>query len=206
MTLTETILLFSTMTVLAAIPSASVALVIARTMSYGTAHGLAVSGGIVLGDLVFVVLAMLGLSVVAETLGGLFLVIKYAGAAYLVWLGIQLLRTGATVIATTPDPGLSGSLSTSFLSGFILTLGDIKAIYFYLSLLPQFIDVTALQTADALVFLLVTLVAVGGTKVLYAMFARRLVTSAPGQRYSRLSRKTAGTALVCAGGYLAVKP
>jgi len=183
MTLAESIILFTIMAILAAIPSASVALVIARTMSQGTAHGLSVSGGIVLGDLVFVILAILGLNVVTETLGGFFLVIKYTGAAYLIWLGMQLLRAGTSARTAISAPRLSGNLTTSFLSGFLLTLGDIKAIYFYLSLLPQFIDLAALQMSDALVFLLVTLAAVGGTKIMYAIFASQLVATAAGKRY-----------------------
>ena len=76
----ESIMLFFTLATLAALPSTSVALVITRSATIGVADGIAVASGIVIGDLVFVLLALLGLSVVAENLGSLFMGIKYLGA------------------------------------------------------------------------------------------------------------------------------
>ncbi|HEB98099.1 MAG TPA: LysE family translocator, partial [Thiotrichales bacterium] len=67
----DAIFLFSVMATLAATPSTSVALVITRSTTLGLANGIAVATGIVIGDLIFVLLALLGLSVVSETLGDL---------------------------------------------------------------------------------------------------------------------------------------
>ncbi|KAF3981550.1 MAG: LysE family transporter [Methylococcales symbiont of Hymedesmia sp. n. MRB-2018] len=92
MSIIDSIALVGIILALALVPSAGVALVVTRTATLGTANGIAVSLGIVLGDLVFILLAILGLSVVAETMGSLFMVVKYFGGAYLVWLGISLLR------------------------------------------------------------------------------------------------------------------
>jgi len=102
MDIINTLLLFGTMAVLAAIPSASVALVIARSITLGISQGIAVGAGVVIGDLIFIGLVMLGLSVLAETMGGLFLVVKYLGAFYLLWLGLSLLRAGAPVAIEQP--------------------------------------------------------------------------------------------------------
>jgi len=205
MTIIEAFVLFGTMAVLAAIPSASVALVIARSITLGTAHGIAVGIGIVIGDLIFVGLVMLGLTYVAEVMGGAFMVVKYLGALYLVWLGITLLRSKDSAPVTTELRSQRGSFVASFLSGLILTLGDVKAIVFYLSLLPMFIDLAALRLADALLVVVITIVAVGGIKILYACFSHRVVNSAWGQRFTTLSKRAAGAALVGAGSYIVVK-
>ena len=93
MSIIDSISLFAIMVTLAIIPSTSVALVVTRSATLGVGNGIAVALGIVLGDLIFILLAILGLSVIAETMGGFFLVIKYLGGAYLLWLGFVLLTS-----------------------------------------------------------------------------------------------------------------
>jgi threonine/homoserine/homoserine lactone efflux protein len=193
------------MVLLAALPSASVALVVSRSITLGVANGVAVSAGIVLGDLVFIVFVMLGLSVLAEALGSLFAVVKYIGATYLLWLGASLVFSQPDKAAVVDGGKQRGSLVASFLAGFLLTLGDLKAIFFYLSLLPIYVDLAVLQLGDALLVVLLTLLAVGGTKVLYAVFAARLVAAAAGSRLVQASSRTAGVILIGAGSYIVVK-
>ena len=199
------ITLFTTMVLLAALPSASVALVVSRSITLGVANGVAVSAGIVLGDLVFIVFVMLGLSVLAEALGSLFAVVKYIGATYLLWLGASLVFSQPDKAAVVDGGKQRGSLVASFLAGFLLTLGDLKAIFFYLSLLPIYVYLAVLQLGDALLVVLLTLLAVGGTKVLYAVFAARLVAAAAGSRLVQASSRTAGVILIGAGSYIVVK-
>ncbi len=205
MSLIEILALFGIMASLAAIPSASVALVVTRSATLGMANGAAVAAGIVLGDLVFIGLAVFGLSVLAETLGSLFLGIRYLGAIYLLWLGLSLLRTkpGTTGRANAGNP--RGSLTASFLAGFALTLGDVKAILFYLSLFPVFVDVSALQAADVVTIVCVTVTSVGGVKMLYALSARKLATMARELKFERAARKAAGTIMLGAGSYIIAK-
>jgi threonine/homoserine/homoserine lactone efflux protein len=205
MSIVEIITLFGTMVILAAMPSASVALVVTRSITLGVANGVAVGIGIVLGDLIFIALVMLGLSVVAEAMGSMFMLIRYLGAIYLLWLGVSLLKARRSGPIALDLSKQQGSLIASFLAGLFLTLGDIKAIFFYLSLLPMFIDLASLRLSDALVVILVTIFAVGGTKALYAFYAKRLVSLAKSDRLDRATRKAAGTVLIGAGCYLVVK-
>ncbi len=205
MNIIETTTLFGIMVVLAAMPSASVALVVTRSATLGVGNGLAVAAGIVLGDLVFIMLAILGLSVVAETMGGLFIVIKYLGALYLLWLGFSLLKAQRKTTITVDRAREKGNLVTSFLAGFILTLGDVKAIVFYVSLFPVFIDLSALQAAEVLVIIFVTIVSVGGVKVIYALSAIKVANLAREFKFENTARKTAGGLMVGAGTYLIVK-
>ncbi len=205
MSIIEIITLFGIMVVLAAMPSSSVALVVTRSATLGVGNGIAVAAGIVLGDLTFVMLAMLGLSIVAETMGGLFMVIKYLGALYLLWLGFSLLRAQNKTTITVSNTRGKGNFVASFLAGFILTLGDVKAIVFYVSLLPVFIDLSALQVAEILAVICVTVVSVGGVKVLYALSATKLANLARELKFESAARKTAGGFMIGAGTYLIVK-
>lgn len=205
MNIIETITLFVIMAVLAALPSASVALVIARSATLGVANGIAVSAGIVLGDLIFILLAIFGLSVVAEAMGGMFMLIKYLGAAYLLWLGFSLLTSKSSITITVDKKIGKRNLATSFLAGLFLTLGDIKAIIFYVSLFPVFINLSMLHLADILIIISVMVASVGGVKVLYAFSATKLASMARNHKLDNAARKTAGSFMVGAGSWLIIK-
>jgi len=193
------------MVTLAAIPSASVALVVTRSATLSVGNGIAVSAGIVLGDLVFVMLALLGLSVIAETLGGFFVLVKYVGAAYLIWLGYTLLTRRADPGVTTLNPDKSGNLIVSFVAGLMLTLGDLKAIVFYVSLFPLIVDPATMRFLDILLVVAITVFAVGGVKVVYAVSAAKIVSVSRASTFQSAVRKTAGGFLVGAGSYLIIK-
>jgi threonine/homoserine/homoserine lactone efflux protein len=206
MTPIDILSLFVIMLALAVIPSSSVALVVTRSATSGLAHGVAVALGIVLGDLIFILLAMLSLSTVAETMGGVFLTLRYLGAAYLLWLGFNLFvftQSYSTITVTRLHS--KARLFSSFLSGSLLTLGDIKALFFYLSLLPGFIDLGNLKSPDLLIVMLITVVTVGGVKIAYALSAHRLVRLSRSSRTEAIARKTAGSFMLGAGCYLILK-
>ena len=193
------------MAALAAIPSSSVALVVARSATLGITNGLAVASGIVLGDLVFIALALLGLSVIAEVMGGLFMFVKIIGGLYLIWLGYSLFsKSGVTEIKANKINN-NRSLAASFMVGFVLTLGDIKAIIFYASLLPVFVDLSTIQSSDILVLILITVFGVGGVKTIYVIFSNRVAAYAQKTNMEVTARKTVGGLMVGAGGYLIFK-
>jgi threonine/homoserine/homoserine lactone efflux protein len=194
--------LFLIMIALAAIPSSSVALVVTRSAMMGIPNGVAVSVGIVLGDLVFIMLAILGLSAVAETLGGFFAIVRYLGGGYLLWIGYSLLSANNKPTYAVPETKMNGNLLVSLFSGFFLTLGDVKAIFFYASLFPTFLELTAVSTVDLLTIFLITIVAVGGVKVAYAVAATRLAGMTRDMKHQEGARKLAGSLVVGAGGFL----
>ena len=205
MSIYESITLLGIMAALAAIPSSSVALVVARSATLGITNGLAVASGIVLGDLVFIALALLGLSVIAEVMGGLFMFVKIIGGLYLIWLGYSLFsKSGVTEIKANKINN-NRSLAASFMVGFVLTLGDIKAIIFYASLLPVFVDLSTIQSSDILVLILITVFGVGGVKTIYVIFSNRVAAYAQKTNMEVTARKTVGGLMVGAGGYLIFK-
>lgn len=204
MTIFSTLSLLLTMIVLAAIPSASVALVVTRSATLGVANGIMVACGVVVGDLIFVALAILGMGFLAEAMGSFFVVLRYAGGAYLIWLGFNLLRSSGEVNLLRPSVSKLSFLA-SFSSGLFLTLGDIKAILFYASLFPAFVDMSSLRGTDIAGIIVVTILAVGGVKVFYAYAAQRIARRFQNRKAQRLSQATAGCCMIGAGAYIITK-
>lgn len=186
--LTSLLALFGAMVVLAALPSVSVLAVTARAASHGFWHGAAAALGIVLGDILFILLAIFGLAALAGVLGEGMLLIRLAGALYLSWLAWSLWRAAGGAMAA---PQVSAaSLWGSFSAGLLITLGDQKALLFYFGFFPAFLDMEALSWLDALWVSLVALLAVGGVKLLYAAVAARavrLLGASGGRWLSRLA-------------------
>ncbi len=204
MNIHESTALFGVMAGLAAMPGAGVALVVTRSAAQGVASGLSVAAGIVLGDLVFVALAVLGLSAVAEAMGSLFVMVRIAGGLYLLWFGFSLLANGRAGETMNRAP-CKGNLFSGFAAGLVLTLGDIKAVLFYASVLPAFVDLSLIQGGEIAEIVLITVFSVGGVKSAYAVFARRLAARTQGTGLEAAARKTAGGLMIGAGGYLIVK-
>lgn len=185
------------MLVLAALPSASVALVVSRASRGGFRHGAAAAGGIAAADVLLAGLAWGGLGVLAQTLGPFFVAVRVLAAVWLLWMGLGWLRSpGAAAPAGPPGgPGLVASAA----AGFMLTLGDLKALVFYASIFPAITDLTTLRARDFVVIAVVTFGAVGGVKLAYAAAARGLVDRlSPFPHWAAAGRKLLGVALIVA--------
>ena len=201
--LSSMVALFGAMVVLAIVPDASVIAVVGRSMASGYTHGLVTVIGILVGDLVFLMLAIYGLSAIAETMGDLFVVVKYLGGAYLIWFGIGLWSTRSTTVEVE---GLQEtSWVSNFLCGLTITLGDPKAILFYLSFLPAFLDVTRVSFQDIGIIMVLAAISVGGTKLGYAYMAdktRRLLKSSQAKKKVNM---TAGSVMIGTGAVVIAK-
>jgi threonine/homoserine/homoserine lactone efflux protein len=134
--------------VLIAIPGPAVVYIVTRGLSQGRAAGLVSAVGIEAGGLVHVAAAVLGLSAVVASSATAFAVLKYAGAAYLVFLGIQKLRNREEVaLGALPRE----SKSRLFGQGLVVNALNPKVAVFFVAFLPQFVDpdrgAVALQVA-----------------------------------------------------------
>ncbi|AIE75229.1 MULTISPECIES: LysE family translocator [unclassified Synechocystis] len=163
--------LFGAMVILSSIPSLSVLTVSSKSASGGFIHGLFTTLGIVLGDMLFILIALWGLSFLEQTMGEFFIVVKYIGGIYLILMGVNTLR--AKVYDSNLIKVDAKSLSSSFLTGLLITLADQKAVFFYLGFLPIFVDVNNVAYLDTVVILLTAAVTVGGVKLFYAFLADR---------------------------------
>ena len=203
MTLSSIFALFGTMILLAVIPGPSVFAVVARSLSSGFTQGLITVFGIVVGDFIFIILAIYGLSAIAETLGSLFVLVKYLGGAYLIWLGIQLWRARSQFSELTEVE--ESSWFSNFLTGLFITLADHKAIFFYMSFFPAFLDLSQVTIFDVGIVLLLAAIAVGGSKLGYAYLANKARFLFKSSRAKRIINMMAGTVMIATGIFLIVK-
>lgn len=185
-----------------ATPGPGVAAVVARALGRGLQGLPAFILGFVLGDLTLYAIAAAGLAVIAQTYAPLFLVIKWAGAAYLVYLGGKMMLSQAS--ATEADSRIKGETSLSlFLTTYALVLGNPKPIMFFLAVLPLLVDLNTLSLAGFAEIAAVIALIIAPTMIGYAVLAsqaRKLFTSEAA--LTRINRFT-GAVLALAGVMIA---
>lgn len=110
---------------------------------FGIAAGYRGACGIFLGDAILMLLSATGAASLLQTTPALFMIIKYAGAAYLAWMGIGLLRSSFAIWRRGPDArpaAAAGDVSRPFRTALIISLMNPKAILFFVSFFIQFVD------------------------------------------------------------------
>jgi len=160
--------------------------VLTRTVAQGRRAGILSSVGVCSGALVHVSAAAFGLSVVLATSAVAFSVVKYAGAAYLVYLGIRTLRARETLSVETSRPTAAGGWKV-FRDGIVIDVLNPKPALFFMAFLPQFVNPAAghaiLQFfALGLIVIAIALV----WEILLVVFAHAVTRRLSGSR--RLSR------------------
>ena len=188
--------------VLAVTPGPGIAYVVARTAAGGRAEGLASCVGTGLGGMLHVCAATLGLSLLLAQSASAFSVVKYVGAAYLVYLGVRLLVSKSS----PPAQGavVAGGTRRALLEGVLVEALNVKTALFFLAFLPQFLvggspAVLQLVVMGTVCVVLNTLVDVGA--VLGA--ARLLRSELSARRRAQLLTKASGVTLIGLGLYVA---
>ncbi|HEX2653967.1 MAG TPA: LysE family translocator [Xanthobacteraceae bacterium] len=140
------LVLFATALLIAvASPGPGITALVARVLGRGLDGVVAFAAGLILGDLLWLTVAILGLAVIAQTFHGVFIMIKYAGAAYLLWLAYKL-WTSPVQARTIETEVPKERRFRSFLGGLAVTLGNPKVMTFYLALLPSLLDLSQVNT------------------------------------------------------------
>jgi threonine/homoserine/homoserine lactone efflux protein len=179
------------------VPGPGVAAVVARALGGGFRGAFPMVLGILAGDLVYFIFAVFGLAAVAHYFGPVFVVIRWAGAAYLLFVAYKFwtARPGAEQMKPKSESGLK-----TFLAGFSLTMGNPKTIVFYLAILPTVIPLdkmTPLAFAELTFIVVVVLLIIGCGYALLASAAREFFKSP--KALGRLN-KTAGAMMATAAG------
>jgi len=201
---TGLILFSSALFIAAASPGPGIAAIVARVLGRGPKGAAAFSAGIILGDLVWLTFAILGLAALAQTFHGVFLAVKYAGAVYLLYLAYKLWTAPVSAQEVKADEKAEHPAKL-LLGGLALTLGNPKAIVFYLALLPTFLDLTRITVLGYLELALATmlvLAVVFGGYILLAVRARKLFTT-PGA--IRILNRVTGTVIAGAAAVVAAR-
>ncbi|MDF0583434.1 LysE family translocator [Bradyrhizobium yuanmingense] len=155
------------------IPGPATLLTMARAASSGTRAGIATGAGIAAGDLIHTSMAIVGLSAIIATSALLFSIVKYAGAAFLIYLGIRAMLDRAPVELNSAASAIGAG--RAFRQAVLTEVLNPKTALFFLAFLPQFVKpehgATALQLAIlGVVFVLLGLV----STVVFAVGAGRL--------------------------------
>lgn len=173
---------------LALLPGPNVTLVIASGLRYGLRPALLTILGTQVGLGVVIAIVGAGLATLMATMGYWFDWVRLAGAAYLIWLGIRLIRApDASLEAGASPPAPRGGF---FLQGLLVLLSNPKVLVFFGAFIPQFVDMQR-DHFPQVVILGATFMAIAGvTDVVYALLAggaRRFFTGARARLVSRVS-------------------
>ncbi|SFF80371.1 LysE family translocator [Neptunomonas qingdaonensis] len=185
-------------------PGPGIFAIIARAMVEGSRSCFLLALGMVSSDIVYLVLACLGLAAIAEHWGELFTIIRFTGAAYLCYLGWKLWTTPIDLCEDTPVSKPRHGIK-SFLQGFLISASNPKVILFYIAFLPTFMNLSVLSIADiALASVLQLFALMLGVMLIAHMAskARRIFRSAKAMR--NLNR-SAGSIMIGAGAFLATR-
>jgi threonine/homoserine/homoserine lactone efflux protein len=185
-----------------ALPGPGVAAVVARALARGTQGAPAFIAGFLVGDLIWFTFAATGLAALAQTAYVLFVAVKYAGIAYLLFLAYRLWTAPAQPVAENATTQQGDRSSQLFLGSLALTLANPKTMIFFLALLPTVVKLETLSVAgffEIALVICVVLPFVMAAYVIAAARARRFFKSARAVR--NLNR---GTGVALAGAAVAV--
>ena len=189
--------------VLAVTPGPGIAYVVARTVAGGRAEGLASCLGTGIGGMLHVLAAALGLSLIVAQSALAFNVVKYVGAAYLIYLGIRLLLRKDQAFAV--QPVASQGARRALFEGIVVEALNVKTALFFLAFLPQFIT-PGEPVVPQLVLLGSICVALNTMVDVVAVFAadRLLASDAARSARARLLTRASGLTMLGLGAYLAL--
>ena len=186
--------------VLLAIPGPTILLVISYALGHGRKIASATVAGVALGDFTAMTASMLGLGALLATSATLFTVLKWIGAAYLIYLGIKLWRAPVSSgMAVEEDQVPSERPFRIFLHTYVVTALNPKSIMFFVAFLPQFLDLTRPLFLQVAVFETTFLVLATLNATLYALLASLARTQIRKPRVQRIVNRTGGPLMIGAG-------
>jgi threonine/homoserine/homoserine lactone efflux protein len=181
--------------VVIAVPGPGIVAIVARALNGGFKSTIPAVLGTAVGDLVLMSLSVFGLALVARALGGLFLVVKLAGAAYLFYIAFKFWTARVSEAA----PAAPSSARDGFVSQLFLTLGNPKAIAFFVALLPAVVDLHSLKLTGYLQLVGATFLLIPSITLIYAACAARVRGVMASAKARKRINRTAAVVMVGAG-------
>ena len=186
--------------VLLAIPGPTILLVISYALGHGRKIAGATVAGVALGDFTAMTASMLGVGALLATSAAIFTVLKWVGAAYLVWLGIKLWKapvgndSGSTLETTPAERPLR-----IFVHTYAVTALNPKSILFFVAFLPQFLDLSRPLFAQMAIFETTFLILATINAALYAWLAAAAGSTIRKPNVRRIVNRLGGSLLIGAG-------
>jgi len=186
---------------LALLPGPVVTLVIANGLRHGTRAAVTNIAGVQTGLAILIGIVAVGLTSLMATMGYWFDWVRFAGAAYLVWLGVKLIRAPVEgLTAEAPPPPPRGGF---FLQGFFVALSNPKLLVFFGAFIPQFMDMDKDHFSQVALLGITFMVIAGLTDAVYALVAGRARRFFSVERTRLLSRISGGV-MIGGGVWLAL--
>lgn len=186
--------------VLVIVPGPTVTLIVANSMRHGTRAGMINIAGTQLGLAVMIGLVIVGLTSLIATVEWWFDWVRLAGAVYLIWLGVKLLRTPGDFAAPERVPVPRGGF---FLQGFLVLMSNPKALLLFGAFIPQFVDPKGAYVGQVLLLGVTAMAVAFVFDSSYAMLAGRTAALLSRSRVRLISRLS-GLCLIGGGAWLAL--
>jgi len=191
--------------VLAITPGPGVFAIISRSLASGFKTTLLMIAGCVTGDIIFLLFAIMGMSVIAQTMGTLFLLVKIVGAGYLIFLGIKIWIAKPVPAHLQQINGKKTIGYGNYLSGLGITLANPKVILFYCGFLPTFMDLESMTGFDIFLVTIVLAIVLSVVLISYSYLASSARLFFSSTRSVKWLNRTAGTVMISAGAAIAAK-
>jgi len=201
----STLAVFALALVLAAgSPGPSIAALVARVLTRGWHDVAPFVAAMWIGEVVWMTCAVAGLAAIAETFHLAFVVIKYAGVAYLVYLAWQMWRAPVSIGDDSLAPAASSAVRM-FLAGLSVTLGNPKIMVFYLALLPSIINLENLSVAGWAALSAIMIVVLALIDIAYIVLASRTRLLLRSPSAMRLANRVGAAAMGSAAAVIATR-
>jgi homoserine/homoserine lactone efflux protein len=186
--------------VITIVPGPTVTLIVANSLAHGTRAGLLNVAGTQLGLALMLVVLVIGLASVIEVMGWWFDWLRLAGAAYLIWLGWKLLRSSGSL----DKPGSAPTPRGGFvLQGFLVLMGNPKALLWFGAFIPQFIDPKGEYVGQVFLLGFTAMAVAAASDGAYAVVTGRASALLTRSRV-RLVNRIGGLCLIGGGAWLAL--
>jgi threonine/homoserine/homoserine lactone efflux protein len=184
--------------ILVLMPGPIVTLVVANSLSHGSRSGLATVVGASIGNAILLGVTAIGLVAFFDLLSEIFEVVRWGGALYLIWLGVNAWRSpGGQGLASVPPA--KPSARAVFVQGFLVAITNPKTIVFYIAFLPQFIDAHLAAGRQLLVMIGTMIVMALLSDGAYALLAARARSWFTTPARLQLQNRITGTLLIAVG-------
>ena len=196
----ETWLLFvMTEAVLCITPGPAVLYVLSQALRRGVSKSVWASGGILTANTAYFVLSATSLGAIIVASYKVFFLVKWAGAAYLIYLGVQSWLSKSSVLAL-PEGELAETSGWCVLrDGFFVQGANPKALLFFTAILPQFIDASRDVVLQILILGITSILVEFAILFAYGQLAGRALSAARNPRFGTLTNRIAGSLLIAAG-------
>lgn len=203
-TLTDLSIYVFALGVLVITPGPVVVALIARTLSSGWRSAMPLSAGVAICDMIWPLLAIFGLAAIVQVYGEIMQVVRYAGAAILIWMGWRLLFGSKEALASNPDPALMRRTAwQGFAAGFLVNIGNPKAILFFVGILPNLFDIATLTALDVTVIIIASALVPFLGNLAWALAAQRARIFLTTPKMVRRVNQGSGATLMGVGGVIA---